>query len=265
MSSPTKASGATGPASAPDDRRTVACYVYGIVPEDVEISPDAMGVGDPPGRIQLVRHGEVAALISDVNVDRPLGRAQDLVAHEQLLDDAAAEVPVLPLRFGAVLTTPEAVVEELLAPNHDQFAAALNEIDGRAQFVVKARYAERPVLTEVLNESDEARRLRDRIRSLPEDATRNERIRLGEVITHVIAAKRDADTQAVIDRFGDCTVAATVREPSHERDAAHIAFLVENERQADFEEAIEELRRDWGDRVEVRMLGPMAPYDFVVT
>src|SRR5690606_25660154 len=98
----------------------MACYVYGIVPEDVEISPEAVGVGDPPGRIKVVRHREIAALISDVDVSHPLGRAHDLVAHEQLLDAAATEVPILPLRFGAVLTTPDAVVEELLAPHHDQ-------------------------------------------------------------------------------------------------------------------------------------------------
>ncbi|GAA0380707.1 GvpL/GvpF family gas vesicle protein [Microbispora corallina] len=262
MSSFTEASGATG-AAGPGG--TTACYVYGIVPEDVEISEDAVGVGEPPGRIKLVRHGEIAALISDVDVDRPLGRAQDLVAHEQLLDAAAAEVPVLPLRFGAVVTTADAVVEELLAPHHDQFAAALKEIEGRTQYVLKARYLERPVLMEVLSENPEAGHLRDRIRDLPEDATRNERIRLGEIITYAISAKREADSQDVVDRFASCTAAAVVREPTHERDAAHVAFLVEDERQADFDRCVEDLRRDWADRAEIRLLGPMAPYDFVVT
>ncbi|MBP2707854.1 GvpL/GvpF family gas vesicle protein [Microbispora sp. RL4-1S] len=265
MSSSTEAPGRTGAARPSDERRNVACYVYGIVPEDVDISDDAVGVGEPPGRVRLVRHGEIGALVSEVDADRPLGRAQDLVAHERLLDEAAAEVPVLPLRFGAVMTTPEAVVGELLAPHHDQFAAALKEIEGRTQYIVRARYLERPVLLEVLEENSEARRLRDRIRDLPEDATRNERIRLGEVITYAVAAKRESDTEDVLDRFSGCTAAAAVREPTHERDAAHVAFLVESERQADFERTLEELRREWKDRAEVRLLGPMAPYDFIVT
>lgn len=265
MSSHTKTSGAASdaqPAAAPGE---MACYVYGIVPEDVEISPEAVGVGDPPGRIKVVRHREIAALISDVDVSHPLGRAHDLVAHEQLLDAAATEVPILPLRFGAVLTTPDAVVEELLAPHHDQFATALKQIEGRVQYVVKARYAERPILLSVLAENAEARQLRDRIRELPEDATRPERIRLGEVITHTVAAWREADTQALVDRLAGCTAAANVREPTHERDAAHVAFLVETDRTGEFEQAIEELRRDWGNDVEVRLLGPMALYDFVTT
>ncbi|HEX6351808.1 MAG TPA: gas vesicle protein GvpJ, partial [Actinophytocola sp.] len=36
-------------------------YVYGIVPSDVETTPDARGVGDPPYDVLTVRHGEVAA------------------------------------------------------------------------------------------------------------------------------------------------------------------------------------------------------------
>ncbi|WP_433498421.1 GvpL/GvpF family gas vesicle protein [Sphaerimonospora sp. CA-214678] len=246
-------------------QRDMACYVYGIVPADVETSPDAVGVGDPPNQIKIVRHGEIAALISDVDVKRPLGRARDLVAHEELLDAAAVEVPVLPLRFGAVLTTPDAVVEELLTPHHDRFATALKQIEGRVQYVVKARYAERPILMMVLAEIPEARRLRDRIRDLPEDATRPERIRLGEVITQAIEAKREADTRWLVDRFASCTAAANIREPTHERDAAHVAFLVEADRIPDFEHTLNELRHEWADLVELRLLGPMALYDFVTT
>ncbi|GII59465.1 gas vesicle protein [Planotetraspora thailandica] len=253
------------PRARPEPGPSVACYVYGIVPRDVEISPDAVGVGSPPAPIRLVRHGQIGALVSDVDVSRPLGRAEDLVGHQDLLDQAAAEVPVLPLRFGAVLASPEAVADELLGPHHDEFARALEEIEGRVQYVVKATYAERPVLMEVLAENPELRRLREVIRSRPEDATRNERIQLGELITQAIAAKREADTQTVVDSFAPCTVAAAVREPTHERDAAHVAFLVETGRKGDFEMAADVLRREWADRIDVRVLGPMALYDFVTS
>ncbi|GII34521.1 gas vesicle protein [Planotetraspora mira] len=243
----------------------IACYVYGIVPEDVNISPYAVGVGDPPGQVRLIRHGEIGALVSDVVVDRPLGRAEDLVGHEALLDGAAAEVPVLPLRFGAVLTSPEAVVGELLEPHHDEFAAALKEIEGHVQYVIRATYGERSVLHEILADNAEARRLRDQIRGRPEDATRGERIRIGELITQAIAAKREADTQTVVDCFATCTVAAVIRDATHERDAANVAFMVRSDQKSDFEMVLGELRREWADRIDVRVLGPMAVYDFVAS
>lgn len=42
-------------------------------------------------------------------------------------DATAAEVPVLPVRSGAVMRNQEAVIGDLLRDNHDEFAAALRE------------------------------------------------------------------------------------------------------------------------------------------
>jgi hypothetical protein len=84
-----------------------------------------------------------------------------------------AQVPVLPLRFGAVVTTAQAVAEELLAAHHDRFAAALHELEGRAEYLVKGRYMEAAILAEVLSENEQAARLQDRIQSKDPDATRH--------------------------------------------------------------------------------------------
>ena len=242
-----------------------ACYVYGIVPADVKANPGVKGVGDPPGEIDVVRHGEIAALVSDVRTDRPLGRPEDLMAHEQLLDATAPEAPVLPIRFGAVLTDRKAVVEELLAPHEEEFAAALRELEGRAQYVVKGRYVERRVLSEVLSEFPEAAELREQISGKPEEATHDLRIHLGEMINNAVAAKREQDTQAVLDAVGPFCVSTAVREPTHELDAVHVALLVETARQRDLEDALDDLAQQWEGRVNLRLLGPLAPYDFVVT
>jgi len=117
-----------------------AWYVYGIVPEDVELAPDASGVGDPPGQILLVRHEDIAALVSEIPASHQLRRTADLAAHRDLLDAAAVEVPVLPVRFGTVMASREAVAGELLSPHHDEFAAALRDLEGRAEYLIEARY-----------------------------------------------------------------------------------------------------------------------------
>lgn len=257
----------TVPSSAEEEHtpldRDLSTYVYGIVPEDVQVSDDARGVAGAP--VRLVRHGKIAALVSEVAIERPLGTPDDLVAHQQLLDATAAEVPVLPLRFGAVLTDRQAVVDELLGPYHDEFLSALDELEGRAEFVVKGRYDERAVLMEVLNENVEAAQLRDEIRGKPEAATREARIRLGEVVNQAVSAKREADTGAVLDRLTPLSVFTVVREPSHERDAVHLALLVESDRRGELEKAVAEYARLWAGRIELELHGPLAPYDFVVS
>ncbi|HWD02894.1 MAG TPA: GvpL/GvpF family gas vesicle protein [Amycolatopsis sp.] len=244
---------------------TTSVYVYGIVPSDVELEDDVQGVGDPPAAVKTVRSGPIAALVSEIPVEDPLGRPEDLTAHAALLDAAAAEVPVLPLRFGAVLTDERAVAEELLDANRDDFTAALGQLDGKAEFIVKARYDNDAILREILSGSEELQQLAEAIRGKPEDATRAERMALGEHITQAIEQYRAADTQRVADGLAELVVELAPREPTHELEAVHLALLAETDRQDDLEAALGELAKEWDGRVTVRMLGPLAPYDFVVT
>ena len=72
-------------------------FIYGIVPSDVEPTPDAEGVGDPPGEVAAIRHGELAALVSEIGLEEPLGHPADLTAYQTLLDGTAAVAPVLPV------------------------------------------------------------------------------------------------------------------------------------------------------------------------
>jgi hypothetical protein len=240
-----------------------AVYVYGILPGDIELEPGATGVGDPPGEVRVVRHGDLAALVSDVDVDRPLGRPEDLFAHEELLDSTAAEVPVLPLRFGAVVSGDDAVAEELLQANHDEFATALRQLEGRVEYVLRGRYNEQAILREVLEEDPEAEELAEQIRGADPDATRELRMELGEMVTNAVAVKREENTRAVGDALAGQVEASVVRPPTHELDAVYTAFLVKADAAESLEQAVRRLAGDWEGRVDLTLAGPIAAYDFV--
>ena len=244
------------------DRQT-GCYVYGILPGDVELVDDIRGVGGQ--QVKLVRTDTLAALANEVDLIGPIGTPEDLQAHQQLLDSVAAVAPVLPLRFGAVLNSEDAVREELLEAHRDEFSSALEELEGRAQFVVKGRYIESAILEEILSQDSEAADLRQRIRGQNADATRQERMRLGEIISNAISTRRDEDTQLLLSRMSEQSVASFAREPTHELDAVNVAFLLEDAQEEELNQVVEDLGADWDGRVELRVLGPMAPYDFVVS
>ncbi|MGW4796981.1 GvpL/GvpF family gas vesicle protein [Nonomuraea sp. NPDC004297] len=259
-----KVSAASVPEQATRRGRTRGSFVYGIVPAGTAPPPDARGLGDPPGAVGLVERGEIAALVSDVNLERPLGGPGDILAYEGLLDAVAADGPVLPFRFGAVLPSLDAVTDELLAPHHDDYLAALEQLDGQAEFVVTGRYDERAVTTEILAESPAARNLWEQLESRPEDATRDERSRLGEIIAASVEAKRDMDTRLLLDGLTGHYRRACLREPAHEWDAVHVALLAGPGDGSGLERALTEFGERWFGRVDLRLLGPMAPYDFVV-
>lgn len=251
----------TEPAVRPTER-TAGTFLYGVVPADVEPTEDARGIGDPPGTVTMIIHQEIGALVSEVGLDRPLGRPEELRAYERLLDGTAMVAPVLPVRFGAVLADADAV-RDLLETYYEVFLAALKELDGRIEYAVRGRYVQRVVLNEVLAESREVQQLRDQIRDQPEEVTVSLRIRLGEIVNQAVEAKRNTDTQRVVDTLGPLSEQVVVLPATHEEDAATAAFLVENERREEFEGAVRRLAEEWSQRMTLRLLGPLAPYDFV--
>lgn len=243
--------------------RQAGVYVYGILPPDVELAGEQSGVGDLPGPLRLIHAGELAALVSDVDLTNPLGTPSDLRAHQEILDRCAAAVPVLPIRFGAVLASDDAVARELLESHQEEFTAALDGLEGHAQYVVKGRYDQDVILAEVLADSPQAERLRAAIQGADPVATREARIALGELISLAIAARREADTRTLGELMDGLCEASLVREPTHELDALHVAFLLDEEQASRSGEVVAELAEHWDGRVQLRVLGPMAAYDFV--
>jgi hypothetical protein len=219
-----KGSSATA-AKAADGQQQQGIFVYGILPADIEVAAGTPGIGKHPGLLRDVRCDGLAALISEVDTSGQLGSPDDLRAHREILDATAAEVPVLPLRFGTVLASEDAVVKDLLAAHHDEFTAALDQLEGRTEFQVKGRY------------------VKDAVHG---DAT----------------ASREEDARALRRAMEGLCVASVGREPAHELDAVHVAFLVPVGQEPEVERVIEDLAREWEGRIDVQLLGPMAAYDF---
>ncbi|RLK08752.1 gas vesicle protein GvpL/GvpF [Micromonospora sp. M71_S20] len=237
-------------------------FIYGIVPSDVEPTPDAAGVGDPPGEVAAVRHRDLAALVSEVSLTEPIGRPADLTAYQELVDGTAAVAPVLPVRFGTVVTGSDAVAD-LLDAHHDRFAAALDEFEGRIQYTVHGRYDEANLIAAVLADNPAAAELADQVRGQPEAATRTQRIRLGEIISQAVELRREAENRQLVDTLGPLVVASAPRPPSNELDASNAAFLVDQDREDEFVSAVEEYAEQRRELIRMRLLGPLAPYDFV--
>jgi hypothetical protein len=248
-------------AQRPARQDTRACYVYGVIRAEARLPEELRGITG--GEVTMVRYGDLAGVISEISPGQALGTRDDLLAHEGVVEALAAETTTLPLRFGAVVTTADALIEEMLVPYHDWFAGVLEDLTGAREFAVTGIYVEDAVLREVIEEDPEVARLRERVRELPEDAAYYDRIRLGELIVKSLEAKRRADTDELVGTLEPYAEAVALRAPAGEDTAGDVAFLVTERDLPDFEEAVDELGERWAGRVRLRMVGPLAPYDFV--
>ncbi|MBU8819362.1 GvpL/GvpF family gas vesicle protein [Mycolicibacterium goodii] len=238
-----------------------ATYVYGLIRSDAELPRHLRGLG-PSGRVTTISHRRVAAIVSDLPADRPLGTRDDLIAHERVLDTVAQQCAVLPMRFPAVVEE-SGVVDELLAPHEERFLEVLTRLDGMVQFTLKARYEQDVVLREIAEGDDEIMALRERVRELPEDASYYDRIRLGELVVGEMERRRSDEGNQVLERLRPCAAAVAVRPQTQPDEVVNAAFLVARDRIQPFDDAVEQVGRDFAGRMRFRLLGPLAPYDFI--
>lgn len=238
-----------------------ATYVYGLVAAGTRLPDGLTGLG-PTGEVRTVEHDRLAAIVGDVPEDRPLGTRADLLAHEAVVDTVARETTVLPMRFPAVIDD-TGLVDELMAPHQDQFLAVLAELEGAVQYTLRARYEQEVLLREVLEDDEEIRELDAQLRELPQDAGYNERIRLGELIVAALDERSAVDADDIEARLQPYAQ-RVARSPAPQPDEViTAAFLVPRDQTAAFEEAVEKLGADTRDWLRLRLLGPLAPYDFV--
>ena len=87
---------------------------------------------------------------------------------------------------------------------------------------------------------------------------------LDEMTECRLEAERERDTRRLVEVLGDTVVDCRELPPTHEEDAAHLAVMVPTAKRDEFDEALRKLADDeWRDWATVRLLGPLAPYDFV--
>jgi hypothetical protein len=234
--------------------------VHGVVPAGTVVPAGLLGVDERP--VELVSSERVAAVVTWIDLERPPGRRADLLAHQAVLDTLSADGPVAPVRFGSVLEDDSVVLEDLLRPQEDVFAEILGELRGRHQFNLRATHVEEVVLAELVATEPEIRALRERTRDLPEEAAYGDRVRLGELVAHALQARSEEDADLVLDAVLPYAVAHVVRTPPSATQVLDVALLVDDDRSQALEDHLEGLAEAVHERMRLRLLGPVAPYDF---
>jgi hypothetical protein len=238
-----------------------ATYVYGVVPASDRTVIEANGVGREETDVRRITQDSVAALVSDLAAGA-LVAARDLRAHWRVLEEAAARTTVLPVRFGTVMESDEAVKDDFLRPDSERLAVVLAELEGKVQLSIKGFYDEELLLRQIVQENPAVARMRRRVQGLPEAASYYDRISLGELVAAEVDQRRARDAELVLRRLEPIAEAAKAEPPTAKDGALDTAFLVRRDRVDAFSEVVQQVAAELGDRVRIRYVGPLPPYGF---
>ncbi|MFH8974466.1 GvpL/GvpF family gas vesicle protein [Streptomyces sp. NPDC017890] len=230
-----------------------ALYVYGITPAGVR-APRSLGVDGAPVRL-LTGSGLCAAVSAAPARLRP--RRRDLLAHQAVLDELAAQGPLLPMRF-AVLSPRTDVLLSQLRSDSAHLTRQLDDVRGCVEFNVKGAVVPGH-FAELVRRDESLRDLALRTRRRP-DYEAN--VRLGEVLARGVRREARRAARDVLDRLTPLAV-RTVQGPTDDECVLSASFLLRSTDERRFRQAVEARALEYGDRLALSVTGPLPCYSFV--
>ncbi|MBY8881489.1 GvpL/GvpF family gas vesicle protein [Actinacidiphila acidipaludis] len=234
-------------------------YVYAIArADDLDLPEDLTGVGDPARPVRVVKHDDLAAVVAEAPAGiRP--KRRDLMAHQRVVDAAASNGPVLPMRFGS-LADDDGAVGKVLDERAEHWRERLSALEGKAEYNLKAVHRTDAVIHQVLAEEPEIRAVSDAQRTAG-GGTHEDKLRLGEMVAAAVNAREKRDAELVREKLAG-HAEAVQSGPGSQAWIADLSFLLTAESAGQFLTAVDELARDH-PHLELTVNGPLPPYSFV--
>jgi Gas vesicle synthesis protein GvpL/GvpF len=239
-------------------------WVYGVVPAGVKLKELERRRDRIPTDFRVVEVGDLGVIVGDAPANNAKATRDQALAHARVLEAAVLDAPVVPFRFGMVLPD-NGLDSELIAARHDELAQLLERVKDHVQFTLKVTYREDAALREIIETQPTIAQLREQTRGLDERATRDTRVRLGELVGVALEQLRQRDADAIVERLSPFWVSFTIEPLESEFMALNAPFLVERRQMQNFDEAADALAREQAERMHFTLLGPMPAYNFVST
>ena len=242
-------------------------YLYCIIRcEEERAFGGVTPIGGDSGSVYAIPHQSLAVVASDAGTDEYDITRANMLAHQRAQERVMQELPVLPVRFGTVAkgASPVDDVRRLLERRRQEFEGLLSEMEGKAELGLKALWKdEGAVFEEIVAQEESIRRFRDSIRGKPPEATHFERIRLGEMVKEALERKRKAEAAVLLAPLRRIACRTVENPAMGDRMVVNAAFLVEKQREEEFDQAVELLDKEHSQRVTFKYVGPVPPYNFV--
>ncbi|HKS27493.1 MAG TPA: GvpL/GvpF family gas vesicle protein [Pyrinomonadaceae bacterium] len=237
-------------------------YVYCIIESSEPRSFGPMGIGGRGDEVYTVQHQGLAAVVSNTPLVVYDPTRDNVFAHEQVNETVMREFTVLPMAFGALFRTEDDIIE-LMRGTEDALRDVLDKMAGKVEYGLKVNWDRDRVIAEIEQENEEIRNLKEQITSRSTGSTYFARMQLGRLVEQALSEQSDSYVREVYAALRDTAVASRANKPIGDKMIMNAAFLVERERESEFDRKVKEIAAKYEGKLSFKYTGPWPPYNFV--
>ncbi len=206
-------------------------------------------------------HKTIAAVVSNSPIKKYSVARENLIPHERAIEEVMKAYTVLPVRF-ATIAEDEKKVKTILEKDYDKILDLLEKMKGKIELGLKAIFKE-DIYNYILKEYEEIRALKEKLATLPLEKSYYQRLDLGKMVETALEKEKANLKEDILNNLFPLALETKVNNTYGERMIINSAFLVENNREGEFDQKIQELGAKYGDKVKFKYVGTLPPFNFV--
>ena len=237
-------------------------YVYGVVEAKEPTTFGKIGIGGEGELVYMVKYLDIAAVVSKTSVYIFDPTRENALAHEHVIETVMKNYSIIPMSFGTVFRTDDDI-REVLKSIYSSLKDVLKQMAGKLEFGLKVNWDRDEIIEQLKQEDEEIRKFHQEIIRKHLQSTYLARMQLGRMIDKALVERATQYVREIYEGLRGVCVASRDNQPIGEKMIMNAAFLVERQREADFDAVVNRIARKYGKRLRFKYTGPWPPYNFV--
>ncbi len=240
-------------------------YIYGIIAANQRREFGPIGIGARGDVVYTLPYRDLAAIVSTSPIVKYPVTRDNSMAHAKVLEKAMEEYTILPVRYCTIAEKEEAVIEKVLKNRYQEFIDLLREMEGKVELGVRVRWTDLDaIFAEVVEENKDIKAIKKALLS-----ERNEQkkyagtIKIGQLVQKALEEKKKREAGELLEALRPLSLECKENQFYGDMNLVNAAFLVDQEKEREFDRKMQELEKVYGERKKLKYIGPVAPYNFV--
>ena len=237
-------------------------YIYCIIETKTRESFDAPGIGGRGDLVHVIQFNDIGAVVSDSPIiDYRISRA-NMICHEKAIEEVMKDSAVLPVRFGTIAENEEKV-KKILEKEYNNFKNLLADFKEKKELGLKAVFSEKDIYRDILEKHAVINKLKEEIAVLSPEKSYYQRMEIGKMVEQALEEEKNQCQEDILSVLEPLSEKNKINDTYGERMILNAAFLINNEKETEFDREVNELADKYGDRVVFKYVGTLPPFNFV--
>lgn len=216
--------------------------------------------------VYTIPYQNISAVVSDSEIVNYSHLPKDVVArhlirHQQAIEKVMENFPIIPMRLGT-FACDEDEVRFILSKAYPLVKGIFNEIFDKIEIDLVATWNDFTSVLKEVGEEKDVKEYKERLLANSQTITIDDQVKIGVMVKKELDRKREKYTEEIQKALRTVSQDFKVHELMDDKMVINTAFLINKNKQRDFDKKVEELNAKFAEELNFRCVGPLPPYSF---